>query len=209
MFAKTAILASLAVSAASAAGIQARQAASVDYSSLISAEEACATAIEAVYSDMPSPPAALASYEMTATEVDPCDFTLPASLSKVVVSYESAIESWYSDHSAAIDSALALCPTFTDSAYSYSVPAAATSYTDECATVTNTKGAATGTTTGKTTGTTAKTTTGSGSTTTAAGGSTTGSTTTVATPNAGPRETAALGAAALAIAGVLGLAVAL
>jgi cobalamin biosynthesis Mg chelatase CobN len=73
---------------------------------------ACAEAIAAVVTNMPTPPAALTEFAMSITETDPCSVTVPASLSSVYESYGSALSSWSAEYADDYSSALAQCPDF-------------------------------------------------------------------------------------------------
>ncbi|CAK7231260.1 hypothetical protein SEUCBS140593_007866 [Sporothrix eucalyptigena] len=223
MYTKSLLLASLAASAVSAKqlfpghnairrDLQARQTDATN--SALPSEEACLTDLASAYASIPTEPPALVSYIETVSVTDPCAFTLPASISSLVESYESELEDWYTSHSAEIASALSECPAYSSYAsLSEGTDLLSGTYSDACTTVTyGGSGGGSGTTTtggsgdtttagGKTTTGTATKTTGTG--TAAAGGSTTTST------NAGPKETGMVGVAALAMAGVLGVVAAL
>ncbi|CAK7214336.1 hypothetical protein SBRCBS47491_002106 [Sporothrix bragantina] len=185
-------------------------------STAIPSDVACLTDLASVYDSMPTEPPALVSYIMTVSVTDPCAFTLPASISSVVDSYESELEDWYTSHSADIASALSECPAYSSYASLSDGGDFSGTFSDACTTVTrggSGGGGGSDTTTtggaGKTTGTEATTkATGTGTT------ATTGSSTTIAgatgtSTNAGPKETGMVGVAALAMVGVLGVVAAL
>lgn len=224
MYTKSILLASLAASAVSATvqlypghnqikrDLAARQ--TENPSAAASAGQACLTDLASVYASLPTPPPVIESWAATAVVTDPCHFTLPASISSAEASYASEVEDWYSSNSAAIASALSECPAYSSLA---SQSGLANSFSDECATATGGSGtgganteATTTTENTKTTGgaETTKTTGGAGDTTTGTHTTSTGTTTaaTTAATNAGPKETAAIGVAALAMAGVLAVA---
>ncbi|CAK7272942.1 hypothetical protein SEPCBS119000_005390 [Sporothrix epigloea] len=231
MYTKSILLASLAAASAVSAkqlypghnhvrrDIAARQTAAsttADFadSTAVPSEFACLTDLASVYGSLPSEPAALESYFVTASVTDPCAFSLPASISSIAKSYGSELEAWYRANSAAIASVMSECPTYSSlaSASDFDDTYSGT-FSDQCTTITEaghgggasatakTTGA---TTTAKTTGTTATTGTGTGT-----GTATAGSSTTTTSANAGPRETGMVGLAALAMVGVLGVVAAL
>ncbi|KAL1895596.1 hypothetical protein Sste5346_005065 [Sporothrix stenoceras] len=232
MYTKSILLASLAASAVSASkqlypghnqikrDVAARQT-DTSPSAIASAGQACLTDLASAYASLPTPPPVLADWEATVVISDPCAFTIPESISSAAVQYESEVEDWYSSNSAAIASALSECPAY--SSYASEGDGgdfSATDYTDACATATG--GGAGGSdatttkdseTTAKGTGTAATTaTTKGGSGVTAGSGSGSTGTTTAATTtatNAGPKETGAIGVAAMAVVGVLGVVAAL
>ncbi|KAF7550632.1 hypothetical protein G7Z17_g5574 [Cylindrodendrum hubeiense] len=72
--------------------------------------EECASALQEVYTDIPTPPAAIISDILSQTQTDPCKFTTPASLSKQYSSYSEEVVSWYDDHSDDIESIYSECP---------------------------------------------------------------------------------------------------
>ncbi|KAK2778614.1 infection structure specific protein [Colletotrichum kahawae] len=75
----------------------------------------CLNALATVYSNAPTPPPKLVSYEMTASaQTDPCSVTVPSDLSSDYASYTSAVLSWVDANSASIASALSQCSTLTD-----------------------------------------------------------------------------------------------
>ncbi|KAH6997357.1 hypothetical protein EDB80DRAFT_727714 [Ilyonectria destructans] len=72
--------------------------------------EQCQSAILDIYSDVPTPPAAIVSDLLDHPQTDPCHFSTPASLSKEYASYSSEVVSWYDDNKKALSSALSECP---------------------------------------------------------------------------------------------------
>ncbi|KAH6982373.1 hypothetical protein EDB80DRAFT_592866 [Ilyonectria destructans] len=70
----------------------------------------CQSAILDVYSDVPTPPAAIVSDLLENPQTDPCSLHTPASLSKEYASYSSEVVSWYDDNKDALSSALSECP---------------------------------------------------------------------------------------------------
>ncbi|CAK7243361.1 MAG: hypothetical protein STHCBS139747_004880 [Sporothrix thermara] len=227
MYTKSILLASLAASAATAKqlypghnqvrrDIAARQTDTFGDgdSTAVPADVACLTDLASVYDTLPTQPPALISFVMTASITDPCAFTLPASLSSELLSYESDVEDWYTSNSAAIASALSECPAYSSYAsLSDGGDSLTGSYSDVCATAT---GGGSGGSDAKTTGTgaSAKTTTGAGAGAAAATGAATGtdaaaSSSTASTSNAGSKDSGMVGVAALAVVGVLGVVAAL
>jgi hypothetical protein len=70
----------------------------------------CQSAILDVYKTLPTPPPAVVSDLMENPQTDPCDFTVPSSLSKDYASYSSKIVSWYGEYEDEISSAIKECP---------------------------------------------------------------------------------------------------
>ncbi|CAJ0552203.1 Ff.00g061820.m01.CDS01 [Fusarium sp. VM40] len=70
----------------------------------------CQSAILDVYKTLPTPPPAVVSDLMENPQTDPCDFTVPSSLSKDYASYSSKIVSWYGEYEGEISSAIKECP---------------------------------------------------------------------------------------------------
>ncbi|KAK3352539.1 hypothetical protein B0T25DRAFT_542207 [Lasiosphaeria hispida] len=167
---------------------------------------ACLGALLSVYSTIPTPPPSLIDFGESASLVNPCSFTVPASLSSDFEKYESEMSSWASVNGPQISSALGECPEYSslidqvpevcttrDADDDTSVNEGATSTSGESSSETPTGGAAgTGLTT------TARTTTATGG---VAGASLTQT-------GAGPRETGFVGAV-VAAAGFLGVVAAL
>ncbi|KUI61648.1 hypothetical protein VP1G_08836 [Cytospora mali] len=75
-------------------------------------DDSCELALMSLASSLPTPDAALASYEATYTPTDSCSYSVPSSLSSDFVSYTSAVESWYSASSDAISSIVSQCPEY-------------------------------------------------------------------------------------------------
>lgn len=159
------------------------------------------TALEAIITSIPTPPADLESYVETATAatVDPCTLDLPDSLTSEYSAYSTSVVSWYSANSAEINSALSQCTEY--SSYESEIAGICTSSavqdsaaTTTAATFTTTTGAATG----------AKTTAGGATGSSATKSSS--SATTAATAGAAMREVGVTGAL---LAGVMGIAMAL
>lgn len=75
-------------------------------------DDACQTAILSFADTLPTPDAALESYEATYTASDSCSYSVPASLSSDFDSYTSALYSWYSASSDAFYSVLSECPQY-------------------------------------------------------------------------------------------------
>lgn len=80
--------------------------------------EECVSAMSSLLplvSDIPTPPADLVSAMMSVTITDPCNLPtdLPDEVEDEISSYQSVALSWYSEHSAEIDSALSACPAMT------------------------------------------------------------------------------------------------
>ena len=221
MLYKTTIVAGLATAVAAnglapaQAGLQkravlARQTASTVPSATVGGDiAACATAAAALLTSLPTPPADLASALATVTITDVCSYSIPASLSAPLASYESSLVSWASAHDAELSSAVSLCPDLSSSFQSID------DLTEGCATQTS-GGSASATGSGSVT--TTPTTTGSGSGSGGGGGSGTtgggsggsgttgggsgGASTTRSSSAGGARETAFVGAA-MAAAGFL------
>lgn len=151
----------------------------------------CADEWLSLVSSLPSPPPEVISFEKTATETNPCSFTVPSSLSAAFASYENVASSWYSAHASVLTSFFSHCPAYsTDINY--------------CSTSTSSAGS------GSSPGTTATTTSASSGPATTGGSSSSSSSTAsgTASPNAGPRETG-LTAAGVLVAGFVGLVAAL
>ena len=70
---------------------------------------ACATAAASIYVTLPTPPPEVLSYEMSNPQTDPCSYSVPATLSAPFSSYTEAVKSWYSGHSAEVNSVLKAC----------------------------------------------------------------------------------------------------
>lgn len=81
-------------------------------------DAACLTALMSVYSSLPTPPPELVSYALTATVTDPCNLSVPSSLSAPVSSYQQSVFSWLGQNGAAVSSALSQCPSFSSIAAS-------------------------------------------------------------------------------------------
>lgn len=143
-------------------------------------------------SSLPTPPPEVVSYEETATETNPCSFTVPSSLSSAYSSYESVASSWYTAHSSELTSFFSQCgPSYTDLNY--------------CSTTTGGTGSGSSLTT--TAGGTTTTSVSSGSATTSSSSSSS-TTSGTASQNAGPRETGLVSVGVL-IAGFVGVVAAL
>ncbi|KUI68508.1 hypothetical protein VM1G_04323 [Cytospora mali] len=164
----------------------------------------CELALMSLASSIPTPDAALASYEATYTPTDSCSYSVPSSLSSDFVSYTSAVESWYSASSDAVSSIVSECPEYAGEASEIS----------ECPTSTGAAGSAASASATSTTGTAdhsshSASTKSSGSTSSSsATGTAAGSSSSASASGSGAsgREIGIVGAL---LAGVLGLAVAL
>lgn len=98
-------------------GIEARQTDSTDQPTG-TADAACMSAIDTIYSlvtNIPTPPADVASFVATQTDSDPCSVSIPNSLTSEYSSWTSQVLSWYSASAEGpISSAAAQCPSLTD-----------------------------------------------------------------------------------------------
>jgi hypothetical protein len=110
------VLPAVALFAGVALGSPAASSATADISASISAELACVTALQSVFSGIPTMPADIMSYQMTVKVTDYCHYSVPASLSAEYASWESAVVTWYEDHSSAILSVESSCNTGTTTA---------------------------------------------------------------------------------------------
>ncbi|KIH89826.1 hypothetical protein SPBR_00994 [Sporothrix brasiliensis 5110] len=232
MYTKSILLAALTASAASATrlfpgqaalkrGLDARQ------TGAAGGGETCATELASAYDTIPTPPPVVQQWEMTAVISDPCNYTPPPSVEAAFSTYSAELEDWYSSHSKEIASILSTCQAYAPSGEESSSVAGLSDY---CATAGGSGGGAGGGSGGGSSGaatTTAEHTKGTGATestakatktsggsgTTAGSGSGSGTTTTSAgsasKTNAGSKDTAAVGVAALAMAGALCVAAAL
>ena len=214
MHSRHALITALVAATPSLALVQPRQA-SEDFSATLAALSTCEAALASAYSGVPTPPADILSWvvsEATAIEAaGSCVFpSPPASLSADLSSYTAAVDSWWTAHSAAVSSALSLCPVGSGGAVT-STPC--TAYTALGGGGANTP-TATAPPTSTGTGTTGQGTTTAGapgSGTTGAGGSTgttgagAGGSSTTATKNLSPKETGRI-VGALAAAGLIGVA---
>jgi uncharacterized membrane protein YgcG len=72
----------------------------------------CLTALQSLYSTVPTPPPELVKYEESNPPTDPCTYSVPNSLTSQFTSYEMAVRSWYDQHSSEFISALSACPQF-------------------------------------------------------------------------------------------------
>jgi hypothetical protein len=190
--------------------VLARQTASTVPSATVGGDiAACATAAAALLTSLPTPPADLASALATVTITDVCSYSIPASLSAPLSSYESSLVSWASAHDAELSSAVSLCPDLSSAFQSID------DLTEGCATQTS-GGSVSPTGTGSVTTTPTATggaggSGGSGTTGGGSGGSGTtgggsgGASTTRSSSAGGARETAFVGAA-MAAAGFLAVA---
>ncbi|ERS97437.1 uncharacterized protein SPSK_03626 [Sporothrix schenckii 1099-18] len=227
MYTKSILLAALAASASATRlfpgqaalkrGLDTRQTGSAG------GDETCATELSSAYDTIPTPPPVIQQWEMTAVISDPCNYTPPPSVEAAFSTYSADLEDWYSSHSKEIASILSTCEAYAPSGEESTSVAGLSDY---CATAGGSGGGSGGGSSGAAT-TTAKHTKGSGATestaeptktsggsgTTAGSGSGSGTTTTSAgsasKTNAGSKDTAAVGVAALAMAGALCVAAAL
>ncbi|KAK2060395.1 infection structure specific protein [Colletotrichum caudatum] len=195
MYAKTALVAALAGSATAVIDIRPEHIRrEVLPRETDIAADPCLKVLNTVYANVPTPPPKIVSYEMTAAhQTDPCSISLPAELSADYSKYTSEVLSWVDANSASIQSALSVCSTLTD--LSASVPVCTATAGGAAASGSSSPKAAEG-------GDSPASETG-----TAAGSKATGARNSPAqvTPNAGPRETGMVAAAAVA-AGFIGVA---
>ncbi|GKT45448.1 uncharacterized protein ColSpa_05629 [Colletotrichum spaethianum] len=201
MYAKTALIAALAGSAAAIIDIRPERIRRdvLPRQTSNPTADPCINALGTVYANAPTPPPKIVSYEMTAPpQTNPCSVTVPAELSADYSSYTSAVLSWVDANSASIASAMSVCSTLTDLTAEIPVctatgGAAASGSSSPTATDDGDSPSATGKATGSATG---------------AGGSNptgTRNSPSQVTPNAGPRETGMVAAAVVA-AGFIGVA---
>jgi len=109
----------------------------------------CMNALLSIYSELPTPPADLMSYEMTATDTDHCSPSVPDSMTSDFSSYSSVIMSFYTQHSADISSALSACPQYSSYTSGFPVCTGSGSGTSASATAkSGTNGTAAGTASG-------------------------------------------------------------
>ncbi|KAM0345590.1 hypothetical protein ACHAPU_006243 [Fusarium lateritium] len=83
----------------------------------------CQSAILDVYQTLPTPPPAVVSDLMENPQTDPCDFTVPSSLSKDYASYSSKVVSWFGEYQDEIVSAVGECPELAQ--YATAIPVCA------------------------------------------------------------------------------------
>ncbi|KAF4987463.1 hypothetical protein FGRMN_10366 [Fusarium graminum] len=93
-------------------------------SSIDDISDECQDAILDVYKTLPTPPPAVVSDLMENPQTDPCDFTVPSSLSKDYDSYSSKIVSWFGEYKDEIFSAIEECPELAQ--YATAVPVCST-----------------------------------------------------------------------------------
>ncbi|TDZ18283.1 hypothetical protein Cob_v008998 [Colletotrichum orbiculare MAFF 240422] len=161
----------------------------------------CLNALATVYSNAPTIPPKVASFEMTASpQANPCSVSVPSDISADYASYTSAVISWVDANSASIMSALSQCSTLTDFATELPICTATGAAGGSAPKATGT-GAEGGDSPSVATATGAGE-TGSGS---AAGTGVAGSRNSPTNINAGARETGMV-AAAVAAAGLVGAA---
>ena len=153
-------------------------------------DEDCQSSILSIAESVPTPDAALSSYEATYSPTDSCSYSVPSSLSSDYSSYSSAVYSWYSANSDAMSSIISECPQY----------AAETSEVSECSATATGTGSSDSSATGTASGSSE---TGSSSTGTSTGSSASAS---ASGSGASAREVGIVGAV---LAGILGAAVAL
>lgn len=197
-------------------------------SASLSSELASVTAALSIYSDLPTLPASIASFFATAATdtsgLDPCATTepgwlksLPESVKSAFTSYESALESWYSEHSTDLpttSSYTGSLPSYTASSYTGLIP----TYTgNACSSVAQTRATptktgtpaatdgATGASTGASTGSGGETTAAPASSTAAKGSAASGT----SSHGSAARPTGAIAAGFAGLVGMVGLMVAL
>lgn len=175
---------------------------------------ACLSAIESVMTATPTIPSILTAFFESQT-VDVCSISVPKQFQSAYTSYESAIRSWYTAHSAQLSSALSACPDaerLTDGLDSTCTGAAPGGNSGSEATATESEDEKATSTLGKTGAGSASTTasspgaTGAGSGAGPGSGNGNGAGSGTGAKSAGNRETGVLGAA-IAIAGFLGVVV--
>lgn len=169
----------------------------------------CLNALATVYSNAPTPPPKIVSYQMTAApQTNPCSVTMPADLSAEYSSYTSKVLSWADANAASIRSAMSLCSTLTD--LTTEIPVCTATIIAEASGSSSPKATESGDSPKATDGGDSPIATGKAasgnSTGTGAGSKTTGPRISPSqiSPNAGPRETGMVAAAAV-VAGFIGV----
>lgn len=205
MHAAVLLLATLAASASANIGIARFRRDMMASATPSATPTACLTDAMSLVESIPTPPPQLESYFAANPPTgNVCTYTVPQSLSSVLLSYDSEVKTWYSSHEAEFKSLESECSgLFTgvsDSLTCTTGPAGGATAGGSGSTPATQSAASP--TQGMSDATLSPTTMATGSAASSAS-SAAAATTATGTKNAGPRETG-LAAAAMAIAGVLG-----